>query len=366
MPASRISTRHRMRELNAALARFFQVLSPAWSSRVTVMTFSEFGRTSWSNDGAGTDHGTAAPHFVLGANVRGGRYGQRPSLAGLRRWDRMPFHVDFRDYYGSVIDGWLGGGRVRRARWATHRRPRDCSPAAPGVSPPPTGGPPSPADERGPGGRRTGSARLVRAARPARVCDSRVGSVGTAADQSRRDRRRQSPVAAGSRRRACCGRRERHLGQSDRAGVLQRVPVGRRGHRYVEPEHRARSGGPEHGGRRCRPRRPDRCLQRCWHHRLHRRRDGLRPRRFGVGVPPAGTESVARHSIGNRRAGRSRSAAVSVSTCGSPDAVAYRSPAWMQWCSMSLRCVRAFPDSCPVWPTGMAMPDVSNLNYEPA
>ncbi len=100
----------RMQELNGAVERFFEVLSPTWSSRVTIMTFSEFGRTSWDNDGSGTDHGTAAPHFVLGANVKGGLYGQRPSLAGLQRWDRMPFHVDFRDYYGSVIDGWLGGG----------------------------------------------------------------------------------------------------------------------------------------------------------------------------------------------------------------------------------------------------------------
>jgi len=100
----------RMQELNAAIGRFFQVLDPSWANRVTIMTFSEFGRTSWSNDGAGTDHGTSAPHFVLGANVRGGFRGQRPSLAGLRRWDRMDFHVDFRDYYGSVIDGWLGGG----------------------------------------------------------------------------------------------------------------------------------------------------------------------------------------------------------------------------------------------------------------
>ena len=100
----------RMQELNAAIGRFFQVLDPAWGTRVTIMTFSEFGRTSWSNDGSGTDHGTSAPHFVLGANVRGGYRGQRPSLAGLRRWDRMPFHVDFRDYYGSIVDGWLGGG----------------------------------------------------------------------------------------------------------------------------------------------------------------------------------------------------------------------------------------------------------------
>ncbi|MEL6891589.1 MAG: DUF1501 domain-containing protein [Actinomycetota bacterium] len=100
----------RMDELNAAIERFFQILDPRWGSRVTIMTFSEFGRTSHANDGAGTDHGSSAPQFVLGANVRGGFYGQRPSLAGLERWERMPTHVDLRDYYGSIIDGWLGGG----------------------------------------------------------------------------------------------------------------------------------------------------------------------------------------------------------------------------------------------------------------
>ena len=100
----------RMTELNAAVARFFELLSPSFATRVTVMTFSEFGRTSWDNDGNGTDHGTSAPHFVFGENVKGGRYGQRPSMAGLRRWDRMAHHVDFRSYYGSLIDGWLGGG----------------------------------------------------------------------------------------------------------------------------------------------------------------------------------------------------------------------------------------------------------------
>jgi hypothetical protein len=100
----------RMRELNTALQRFFSTLHPAWAGRVTVMTFSEFGRTPYANDGQGTDHGSAAPHFVLGAGVKGGLYGHRPSLAGLQRWDRLPTHVDLRDYYGSVIDGWLGGG----------------------------------------------------------------------------------------------------------------------------------------------------------------------------------------------------------------------------------------------------------------
>lgn len=101
----------RMVELNAAVKRFFEVLDPAWASRVTVMTFSEFGRTSWANGGGkGTDHGTAAPHLVFGQNVKGGIYGQRPSLAGLGRWDRMQHHVDFRSYYASILDGWMGGG----------------------------------------------------------------------------------------------------------------------------------------------------------------------------------------------------------------------------------------------------------------
>lgn len=100
----------RMSDLNAAVTRFFEILDPAWLSRVTVMTFSEFGRTSWANAGTGTDHGTAAPHFVFGQNVRGGMYGQRPGLAGLGRWDRMAHHVDFRSYYASILDGWLGGG----------------------------------------------------------------------------------------------------------------------------------------------------------------------------------------------------------------------------------------------------------------
>jgi len=100
----------RMQELNSAINRFYSTLHPSWVGRVTVMTFSEFGRTSYANDGQGTDHGSSAPQLVFGAGVKGGFYGQRPSLAGLRRWDRMPSHVDMRSYYGSVIDGWLGGG----------------------------------------------------------------------------------------------------------------------------------------------------------------------------------------------------------------------------------------------------------------
>ena len=100
----------RLKELNDGLVEFFRVLDPAWHGQVTVMTFSEFGRTSYANAGLGTDHGSSAPQFVFGKNVKGGFYGERPSLAKLGRWERMDTPVDMRNYLGSVIDGWLGGG----------------------------------------------------------------------------------------------------------------------------------------------------------------------------------------------------------------------------------------------------------------
>ncbi len=100
----------RMEEFDAGLQAFFGTLDTQWRSRVTILTFSEFGRTPWSNDSLGTDHGTSNNHFVIGANVKGGLYGQQPSLAGLDQWDRMDFNVDFRSLYSTVIDGILGGG----------------------------------------------------------------------------------------------------------------------------------------------------------------------------------------------------------------------------------------------------------------
>ncbi len=100
----------RLREFNDSIRRFYEVLDPAWHDRVTIMSWSEFGRTPWFNLGMGTDHGTSAPQFVFGRNVKGGRYGQPASLRNLERWDRMEHHVDFRSYYASIIDGWLGGG----------------------------------------------------------------------------------------------------------------------------------------------------------------------------------------------------------------------------------------------------------------
>ncbi len=99
-----------MTDLDHAIQAFFTTLDDRFRSRVTIMTYSEFGRTSWSNDSSGTDHGTVNNHFVIGQGVKGGLYGAQPSLAGLNRWDRMNFNVDFRSMYASVLDGWMGGG----------------------------------------------------------------------------------------------------------------------------------------------------------------------------------------------------------------------------------------------------------------
>jgi len=99
-----------MTNFDNALKVFFATLLPEYRSRVTIMTYSEFGRTSWSNDSSGTDHGTANNHFIIGPSVRGGLYGAQPSLVGLDQWDRMESSIDFRSLYATVLDRWLGGG----------------------------------------------------------------------------------------------------------------------------------------------------------------------------------------------------------------------------------------------------------------
>ena len=49
--------------------------------RVLLMTFSEFGRRVAENASGGTDHGAAAPMFVVGGKVKAGLLGRYPSLA---------------------------------------------------------------------------------------------------------------------------------------------------------------------------------------------------------------------------------------------------------------------------------------------
>jgi uncharacterized protein (DUF1501 family) len=76
--------------------------------RVLLMTFSEFGRRVAENANGGTDHGAAAPMFVVGAKVKAGLLGQYPILApgDLFQGD-LKYNVDFRSVYAGVLEGWL-------------------------------------------------------------------------------------------------------------------------------------------------------------------------------------------------------------------------------------------------------------------
>ena len=76
------------------------------ADRVLVMTVSEFGRRPGEN-GSGTDHGTAAPHFLIGSAVRGGRYGAPPSLTALDPHGNLVATTDFRSLYATALAGWL-------------------------------------------------------------------------------------------------------------------------------------------------------------------------------------------------------------------------------------------------------------------
>ena len=76
--------------------------------RVTVMTFSEFGRRVNQNGTTGTDHGTAAPLFVVGKTVRGGIIGTTPDLKDLDSGGDLKFKNDFRQVYASVLRDHLG------------------------------------------------------------------------------------------------------------------------------------------------------------------------------------------------------------------------------------------------------------------
>jgi uncharacterized protein (DUF1501 family) len=74
--------------------------------RVVLMTFSEFGRRVAENANGGTDHGAAAPMFVLGGKVKPGLFGKYPSLSDLDHGD-LKFNTDFRGVYGTILDKWL-------------------------------------------------------------------------------------------------------------------------------------------------------------------------------------------------------------------------------------------------------------------
>jgi uncharacterized protein (DUF1501 family) len=95
-------------QLSGAMNAFFKDLAArGHRDRVLMMTFSEFGRRAKENGSRGTDHGSAAPMFLVGGKVKAGAVGDHPSLTNLEMGN-LKHHTDFRQVYATILDKWLG------------------------------------------------------------------------------------------------------------------------------------------------------------------------------------------------------------------------------------------------------------------
>lgn len=96
-----------LNQFAAAVKAFYTELKAQGNdTRTLTMSFSEFGRRVAQNQSQGTDHGTAAPMFLLGPMVAKGAHGAYPSLRDLDDGD-LKFTTDFRGVYAGVLDHWL-------------------------------------------------------------------------------------------------------------------------------------------------------------------------------------------------------------------------------------------------------------------
>jgi uncharacterized protein (DUF1501 family) len=97
-----------LQTFDEALTPFLRdMAADAHGKNVVVLAYSEFGRRVAANASAGTDHGTAGPVFIAGAQVKGGFYGDEPSLTDLDNGD-LKATTDFRDVYHELMSRGLG------------------------------------------------------------------------------------------------------------------------------------------------------------------------------------------------------------------------------------------------------------------
>ena len=94
--------KNKFTELDGAIYSFYQDLKQAnLLQNVTIVVFSEFGRRVKDN-GNGTDHGTAAPMFIIGGQNQGKVIGNNPNLSDLSQGD-LKYQIDFRSVYASLL-----------------------------------------------------------------------------------------------------------------------------------------------------------------------------------------------------------------------------------------------------------------------
>jgi uncharacterized protein (DUF1501 family) len=95
------------------------------SDNVLLFMFSEFGRRI-SDNGSGTDHGAAGIAFAVGEKVKGGLYGEYPSLEPSKQEEggNLKHNMDFRSVYATILEDWMGlnpmpiiGGSFEKVRF---------------------------------------------------------------------------------------------------------------------------------------------------------------------------------------------------------------------------------------------------------
>ncbi|SPM33162.1 Uncharacterized conserved protein, DUF1501 family [Mycobacterium rhizamassiliense] len=104
----RATQQRQLQTLDEAVTPFLRDMAgDRHGKNVVLMAYSEFGRRVAANASQGTDHGTAGPVFIAGAPVKGGFYGEEPSLSNLDRGD-LKYSTDFRDVYHELLSRTVG------------------------------------------------------------------------------------------------------------------------------------------------------------------------------------------------------------------------------------------------------------------
>src|SRR5216683_1665261 len=97
-----------LRQLSDSMTAFYKDMAArGQQDRILMMTFSEFGRRPYENGSKGTDHGAAAPMFLVGPKVKAGPVGKHPSLTD-HNFGNLKHSMDFRQVYAAILDKWLG------------------------------------------------------------------------------------------------------------------------------------------------------------------------------------------------------------------------------------------------------------------